>query len=64
LKEQIGLIYLATLFFKIIFFAILFKSTMFSEVPLPQSDRISMLVPLGVFLSVEVFFISKILKKI
>lgn len=63
LKNQLGLIYLAALFIKLIFFAILFKSLLFSEVILPRSDRFSMLVPLIIFLSVEVLFISKILKK-
>ncbi|WP_370458286.1 DUF6168 family protein [Cellulophaga sp. L1A9] len=64
LKEQLSLIYLATLFLKLIFFAILFKSTVFSEVSIPRIDRFSMLIPLILFLTVEVLFISKILKKI
>lgn len=64
LKEQISLIYLATLFLKLIFFVILFKSVVFSETPLPRIDRLSMLIPLIVFLTIEVLFIAKILKKI
>ncbi|MBU2995944.1 hypothetical protein KO500_05845 [Cellulophaga baltica] len=64
LKEQLGLIYLATLFLKIIFFTILFKSTMFGDTPIAQQDRVSMLVPMGIFLFTEVFFISKILRRI
>ncbi|WP_425594200.1 DUF6168 family protein [Cellulophaga baltica] len=64
LKEQLGLIYLATLFLKLIFFAIVFKSAVFSEAVIPRIDRFSMLIPLILFLFVEVLFISKILKKI
>jgi len=64
LKNQLGLIYLATLFLKIIFFAIIFKDLVLGTTPLPRLERIYMLVPLALFLTFEVFFISKILKRL
>lgn len=64
LKNQLGLIYLATLFLKIIFFAIIFKDLVVGTSPLPRLERVYMLVPLALFLTFEVFFISKILKRL
>ena len=64
LKTQLGLVYLAALFLKLIFFTILFKNAVFSDIIIPRIERFSMLIPLLLFLFVEVIFISKILKKI
>ncbi len=64
LKNQLGLVYLAALFLKIIFFVIVFKDVVLGDLLIPRIERLSMLVPLVLFLSVEVFFISKILKRL
>ena len=64
LENQLGLIYLGALFLKIIFFVILHKETVLSNVPIPIIERVHMLVPLVLFLLVEVQFISKILKRL
>lgn len=64
LKNQLGLVYLAALFLKIIFFVIVFKDVVLGDVLIPRIERLSMLVPLVLFLFVEVFFISKILKRL
>lgn len=64
LKDQLGIIYLITLTLKFLFFAGIFKELILSKNSLPRLDRVSMLVPLIIFLAVEVVFISKTLKKI
>ncbi|WP_366135765.1 DUF6168 family protein [uncultured Maribacter sp.] len=64
LENQLGLIYLAALFLKIIFFVIIFKDVILSETPIPRIERVYMLFPLILFLSVEVLFISRILRRL
>ncbi|QWX83680.1 hypothetical protein H0I23_14675 [Cellulophaga sp. HaHaR_3_176] len=64
LKQQLGFVYLGTLFLKIIFFVIIFEELVFGATPLPRIERFYMLVPLALFLTVEVLFISKILKRL
>jgi len=64
LKNQLGLIYLGVLFLKIIFFVLIFKDVVLSTTPIPRIERASMLVPLVLFLLVEVLFVSKILKRL
>lgn len=63
LQQQLALVYLGALFVKIIFFVVLFKNFFLGDVQLPQTDRVSMLIPFGLFLATEVIFLSKILKK-
>ena len=63
LTAQLGIIYLVTLALKLIFFTIIFKAVIFSETSLPRVDRIAMLIPMLLFLTIEVLFISKILNK-
>ncbi len=64
LENQLGLIYLGALFLKIIFFVIIFKNIVLSETPIPRIERVHMLLPLALFLSVEVLFISRILRRL
>lgn len=64
LENQLGLIYLGALFLKIIFFVIIFKNIVLSETPIPRIERVHMLLPLVLFLSVEVLFISRILRRL
>ena len=63
-KDQLGFLYLATLLLKLFFFLILFQNIVFSEVALLKIERISLLIPVILFLSFEVFYISKILKRL
>jgi len=64
LENQLGFIYLGALFLKIIFFVVLHKDTVLSTSPIPRIERVHMLVPLALFLLVEVLFISKILRRL
>lgn len=63
-KDQLGFIYLSTLLLKLIFFAIIFRDLIFHEQVLTTFDRISLLIPVVLFLSFEVLFVSKIFKRL
>ncbi|WP_440879681.1 DUF6168 family protein [Tenacibaculum sp. C7A-26P2] len=59
--NQAGYGYLALMFVKIGFFLILFKSTVFSEIPIDKPEKISLVIPFLLFLSLETIFIAKLL---
>ena len=61
LFEQLGFIYMGVLVFKIIVFAVLFYPQLLGENMLSRYYRASLLVPVIVFLPLEVIFISKIM---
>lgn len=61
--NQLGFIYFAVLTIKIILFCVIFYQSVFTIVKLPNIARISLVIPMILFLSVEVFFIVKILNK-
>nr|WP_321221254.1 DUF6168 family protein [uncultured Psychroserpens sp.] len=63
LQPQLGFIYLPTLFIKGILFFILFKSSIFEAETLKTIERLNLLIPLLLFLALEVFFITLILKE-
>ena len=63
LQPQLGFIYLPTLFIKGVLFFIIFKSSIFSLDVLTISERLNLLIPLFLFLGLEVFFVVKIITK-
>jgi hypothetical protein len=63
LQPQLGFIYLPTLFIKGVIFFIAFKSSIFSLDSLTKAERLNLLIPLLVFLGLEVFFVVKIIRK-
>jgi hypothetical protein len=63
LEPQLGFIYLPTLFIKGIVFFFAFKSSVFSIDLLTTTERLSLLIPLLVFLGLEVLFVVKIIRK-
>lgn len=60
-QPQLGFIYLPTLFIKGGLFFLAFKSSVFSLETLTMVERLSLLLPLLLFLVLEVFFVVKIL---
>ena len=62
IKEQLGFIYLGTIIFKITVFAVIFYKSVF-EVDLTNAQRIALIIPMAIFLFIEVFFVAKILNK-
>ena len=61
--QQLGFIYLATIFLKIVVFNVIFYNPIFSKENLDFASRISFFIPMIVFLSTEAVFVVKILNK-
>ncbi len=61
LPDQAGYAYLASMFLKLGFFLLMFKSALFSGVSLVQVERISLVIPLFLFLIIEAAAIFKLL---
>ena len=63
LQSQLGFIYLPTLFIKGVLFFIIFKSSLFNSETLTITERFHLLIPFLLFLALEVFFITQILRE-
>jgi len=61
--SQLGFVYLGTLILKIGLYAITFKTTLFNSSILNLFDKISLLIPVFIYLFLEVYFVSKILNR-
>ena len=64
LQSQLGYIYLPTLFIKGVVFFIAFKSSVFTIDEMRLTEQLNLLIPLFIFLILEVYFVIKILKGI
>lgn len=58
--DQLGFIYLVTLFLKIILFCIIFYQSIINQEHLSLIVRVSLLIPTFIFLLTEAFFIIQI----
>ncbi|MBQ4913449.1 hypothetical protein J8L85_03310 [Maribacter sp. MMG018] len=61
--EQLGFIYIGLLVFKIVLFTAMLFPQLMGDQPLPRIYRAFILVPIFIFLSLEVFFVSKIMQR-
>ena len=61
--EQLGFIYLGTILLKLTLFSIIFYKPIFGQEGLPLNARISLFIPMIIFLLAETFLVAKILKK-
>ena len=61
LPNQAGYLYLASIFLKIGFFVLLFKDSVMLNDLLTKSAKVSLIVPLFLFLIIEAFGVSKVL---
>lgn len=61
LPNQAGYAYLASVFLKIGFFVLLFNATVFSDAVLEKEERISLVIPLFLFLIAEAIAVSRLL---
>ncbi len=61
--QQLGFIYLGAIFLKIVVFSITFYNPIFSEENLTFSSRVSLFIPMIIFLLTEAIFVAKILNK-
>ncbi len=62
-SDQLGFLYLAAMALKIGIFSILFSGILFSSVVLSRTDSLSLLIPIFLFLFLEVLIIMKILNR-
>jgi len=63
-NDQLGFLYLVSFALKLIVFSIVFWKSILSIDSISKFESVSLLVSIGVFLIVEVIFISRILSKI
>jgi len=63
LYPQLGFLYLGTFIIKLILFGVFFYNPIFTIEKLNFTEKISLLIPLFLFLSTEVIFVVKILNK-
>lgn len=61
--SQIGFIYLGTLVLKIAVFFMLFNNTILKDQQLTKAESFNLLLPIAIFLFIEVFLLAKILNK-
>ncbi|PQJ75462.1 DUF6168 family protein [Polaribacter gangjinensis] len=61
--QQLGFIYLVAIFLKIVVFCIIFYNPIFNKENLDFASRISLFIPMIIFLLTEAFFVAKILNK-
>ncbi|PIB23409.1 DUF6168 family protein [Maribacter sp. 4G9] len=61
--EQLGFLYIGLLVFKIVFFTTMFFPQLMADQPLPHFYRAMILIPIFIFLTLEVIFVSKIIHK-
>ncbi len=61
--SQLGFIYLGTFLLKLLLFAIIFNGLLFNKEANSLTNKISLLVPVFIFLFFEVILIAKILGK-
>jgi len=63
LKDQLGFLYLAAMAIKVGLFCIFFQEILFSSLVLSKTDSASLLIPIFLFLFLEVMIIVKILNR-
>ncbi|WP_157491733.1 DUF6168 family protein [Maribacter thermophilus] len=61
--EQLGFIYIGLLVFKIVLFTAMLFPQLMGDQTLPRIYRAFILIPIFIFLSMEVFFVSKIMQR-
>ena len=61
--SQLGYIYMFTFFTKTMFFVLIFKNSILGDKNLTKLEGLNLLIPVFLFLFLEVYFIAKILNK-
>lgn len=61
LPSQVGYAYLASVFVKIGLFVLIFKSAIFSEAELTMPERLSIVIPMFVFLILEAVYCGRLM---
>ncbi len=63
-KFQIGFLYLVSMVFKLLVFSLVFRKSILVLESISRFESISLLVPIAIFLTAEVYFVSRILRQI
>ncbi|GAB3330119.1 hypothetical protein GCM10027429_06890 [Marivirga atlantica] len=63
LPSQVGYAYLASIFIKIGLFTLIFKEVLLTEGEFPMSERLSIVVPMMVFLVIEAVYCGRLMNK-
>lgn len=63
LHDKLGFMFLFSIFAKLLLLALIFRNLLFSDTVFTRMERLSMLIPIFVFLIYEVLVLTKILKK-
>lgn len=63
-QSQLGFLYLGALICKVMLFSAIFSASLFGPEVLTQTEKLSLLIPVFIFLVPEVYFIARILKEI
>lgn len=61
--NQLGFIYLGVLAFKLVFFSMVFYNEVIDSKNLSKTESLSLIIPLFIFLSFEVFCLIRIMNK-
>jgi len=61
---QLGFTYLGVILIKLVLFAFLFNNVLFSEDPASMPTKLSMVIPLFVYITFETLYCAKKLKKV
>ncbi len=61
IPNETGYLYLASMMIKLGLFVLIFKESFFSNIPLTSSEKVVLVLPLFIFLTVEAIGVAKIL---
>ena len=61
MPNQVGYAYLASVFIKIGLFVLVFKAEIFGDEPLSMAERLSVVVPLFLFIAFEAIYCGKLM---
>lgn len=62
-KDQIGFLYLGTTVLKMMLFFIIFRELLSTSLELTKSDKVSLLIPIAIFIIYEVMVVVKMLNR-
>ncbi len=61
IPNETGYLYLASMMIKLGLFVLIFKSSFFSEEPLTSAEKVILVLPLFIFLTIEAIGVAKLL---
>lgn len=62
-KDQIGFLYLGSIVLKMMLFFIIFRELLSTSLQLTKADKLSLLIPMAVFITYEVVIVVKMLNR-